>query len=223
MPLPRQHRRWVRGTKSNALFFVIRKLSLPASTFYRRRLAAHIPRSTDPSPPTQHCCHISRRRIGCHDRLLTVSGTESQPRRRRLSSPPDCNPATPTAQQPITAPFCSLSENLCKPVDRLRNTTHRFRNHGRSRRKPHHVEVHAVSSLNALDACTPRPDFESILFINIRIDHGQLHWHRCINSSRCFGDKGDVEDITEGTDTCLFFLHSPCLCCCFGDGVRHIC
>jgi len=73
-----------------------------------------------------------------------------------------------------------------------------FRNHGRSSRgKPHDVEVHTVGRLPAV-VCdrTVRKAYVQLL--------ARLHCLRAAkpdgtDPARCFGDKGDVEDITEGT------------------------
>jgi hypothetical protein len=92
----------------------------------------------------------------------------------------------------------------------LRTLPHRSRNHGRSGRKPYHVEVHAVSWTNTL---TPAPQSTRRDAVQLAWVFSSGHLQRLISStsthaniSRCFGDKGDVEDITEGTGTRFSYL-----------------
>lgn len=95
----------------------------------------------------------------------------------------------------------------------LANSTHRSRKHGRSGRKPHYVEVHTVCCANALSLCTHQDTLRCCTYhLLLWLPAVGIADHVCTDHAdidRCFGDKGDVEDITEGKRAYTFLFLFP--------------
>lgn len=81
------------------------------------------------------------------------------------------------------------------PIARRSCSAIPVKNHGRGRRQPHDVEIHPVRAASRVRCVGGVPQLAS----EHACEFGQSAVGTPLTANRCFGDKGDVEDITEGT------------------------